>query len=238
MAKWVELFPNQIPFTVTESERKSIAPLRYSEEAGSFVDQNGALFKEYPSAGAFLIPHKSGFSWDTYKTLKDSGLIQNKRVEDYLREVQTASDLQEYYSKKNEFEAALTNSAVDFERTQLRKEFNAWKEVFFAGRPLVAEELSQGSQKAIDRLRTLDELKAMLDANLNVRPKTEAALREMMTVFNDYKIAKDNYEQFGGNQTLQNILKDETIVKLREMSNFNENTRAAYDVLFGRLLGE
>jgi hypothetical protein len=238
MAKWVELYPNQIPFTVTESERKSIAPLRYSQEAGNFVDQNGTLFKDYPSAAAFLIPHKSGFSWDTYKTLKDSGLIQNKRVEDYLREVQTASDLQQYYTKKNEFEAALTNSAVDFERTQLRKEFDSWKSVFFAGRPLVAEELSQGSQKAIDRLRTLDELKALLDANIGIRPKTESALRDMMNVYQDYKSNKDTYDQFGGDQELQKILKDEAIVKLREMSGYNENTRAAYDVLFGRLLGD
>jgi hypothetical protein len=238
MAKWVELYPNQIPFTVTESERKSIAPLRYSQEAGNFVDQNGTLFKDYPSAAAFLIPHKSGFSWDTYKTLKDSGLIQNKRVEDYLREVQTASDLQQYYDKKDEFETSLTNSSVDFERTQLRKEFNAWKTVFFAGRPLVAEELSQGSQKAINRLRTLDELKAMLDANIGVRPKTENALREMMNTYQDFQTTKDNYDQFGGNQVLQKMLKDETIAKLREMSNYNENTKAAYDVLFGRLLGD
>ncbi len=238
MAKWVELYPNQIPFTVTESERKSIAPLRYSEEAGNFVDQNGTLFKDYPSAAAFLIPHKSGFSWDAYKTLKDSGLIQNKRVEDYLREVQTASDLQQYYDKKDEFEANLTNSVVDFERTQYRKEFDAWKKVFFAGRPLVAEELSQGSQKAIDRLRTLDELKAMLDANVGIRPKTESALREMMNVYEDYKTNRDQYEQFGGNQTLQKILKDDAIIRLREMSNYNENTKAAYDVLFGRLLGD
>jgi hypothetical protein len=238
MAKWVELYPNQIPFTITESERKSIAPLRYSEEAGNFVDQNGTLFQNYPSAAAFLIPHKSGFSWDAYKTLKDSGLIQNKRVEDYLREVQTAADLQEYYDKKDEFETGLTESVVDFERTQLRKEFTAWKQTFFAGRPLVAEELSQGSQKAIDRLRTLDELKAMLDANIGVRPKTETALREMMDVYQDYKSTKDQYEEFGGNQLLQKILKDETIVKLREMSEYNENTKAAYDVLFGRLLGD
>ena len=238
MAKWVELYPNQIPFTVTESERKSLAPLRYSEEAGSFVDQNGTLFKEYPSAAAFLIPHKSGFSWDTYKTLKDSGLIQNKRVEDYLREVQTAADLQQYYDKKDAFETSLTESVVDFERTQLRKEFNNWKTVFFAGRPLVTEELSQGSQKAIDRLRTLDELKVMLDAGIGVRPKTESALREMMNTYQDYKSTKDEYDQFGGNQTMQKILKDEVIVKLREMSNYNENTKAAYDVLFGRLLGD
>jgi hypothetical protein len=78
----------------------------------------------------------------------------------------------------------------------------------------------------------------MLDANIGIRPKTESALREMMNTYQDYKSTKDEYEQFGGNQTMQKILKDEVIIRLREMSNYNENTKAAYDVLFGRLLGD
>lgn len=238
MAKWVELYPNQIPYTVTESERKSIAPLRYAEEAGNFVKQNEGVFKNYPSAAAFLIPHKSGFSWDTYQTMRDIGLTYNKRVDDYLREVQTAADLQTYYTRKDIFDSALSDSTVDFERTQLRKEFDGWKEVFFAGRPLVKEELAQGSQKAIDRLNSLDELNYMLDQNLNIRPKTEQRLREMSKVFKTYKEEKATYDEFGGNQQIIKMLKEDTIIKLRELAKYNENTQAAYDVLFGRLLGD
>ena len=238
MAKWVELFPNQIPFTVTESERKSLAPLRYAEEAGNFATQNEGLFKKFPSAAAFLIPHKSGFSWDAYKNFKDMGLIQNKRVDDYLREVQTAADLQQYYSRKNQYEEQLSTATVDFERTQLRKQFDEWKSVFFAGRPLVQEELSQGSQKAINRLRTLDELNNMLAQNLNVRPKTEAKLREMSEAYATYQKERASYDQFGGSQQLLKSLKEQTIIRLREMAAYNENTQAAYDVLFGRLLGD
>jgi hypothetical protein len=238
MAKWVELFPNQIAFTITESERKSIAPLRYAEEAGNFVDQHKELFRDYSSAAAFLIPHKSGFSWDAYKNMKDLGLIQNKRVDDYLREVQTAADLQQYYTRKDIYEESLTEATVDFERTELRKEFDEWKAVFFAGRPLVQEELSQGSQKAIDRLRTLDELNVMLSKNLDIRPKTEAKLREMSDAYQAYRDERDNYDEFGGNQQIVKMLKEDTIIKLRELAAYNENTQAAYDVLFGRLLGD
>ncbi|MEI6801158.1 MAG: hypothetical protein WCO04_18375, partial [Pseudomonadota bacterium] len=238
MAKWVELYPNEVPYTVTESERKSIAPLRYAEEAGYFVNQNKELFKDYPSASGFLIPHKSGFSWDAYQTMKDMGMIYNKRVDDYLREVQTASDLQTYYAKKNDYESKLTGSTVDFERTQLRKEFDQWKTVFFAGRPLVQEELSQGSQKAIDRLKTLDELNNMLAQNLDIAPKTEAKLREMSAAYKRYQAEKDSYDQFGGSQQLVKSLKEDTVIKLRSLASYNENTQAAYDVLFGRLLGD
>jgi len=148
MAKWIELYPNQIAFTVTESEKKSIAPIKYAEESGYFVDQNKSLFEKYPMSASFLIPHKSGFSWDAYKTMKDIGLLQNKRVEDYLLEVQTAADLQEYYSRKNEYEEQLKTSSLDFQRVKARKNFDDWKKVFFAARPLVQEELSQGSEKS------------------------------------------------------------------------------------------
>jgi hypothetical protein len=32
--------------------------------------------------------------------------------------------------------------------------------------------------------------------------------------------------------------KEETIIKMRELSQYNENTLSAYNVLFGRLLGD
>lgn len=238
MAKWVELFPDQVPYTIPESERKTIAPLRYADEAGYFVKQNETLFKDYPLAGGLLIPHKTGFSWDTYQIMKDMGLTYNKRVDDYLREVQTASDLQSYYKRKEVFESSLENSTVDFERTQLRREFDAWKDVFFAARPLVKEELSQSSQKAIDRVNTLDELDNMLAQNLNIRPKTEQKLREMSAIYKTYREEKANFDEFGGSQKLIKNLKEETIIKLRELARYNENTQATYDVLFGRLLGD
>lgn len=238
MAKWIELFPSEMPFTVTESEKKTIAPIKYAQEAGNFVNQNKDVFSEYPSAAGFLIPHKSGFSWDAYQAMKNIGVIQYKRVDDYLRQVQTAADLQQYYARKSEFDNGMNNAIADFERTQLRQEFDNWKTLFFAGRPLVQEELSKGSQKAIDRLRTLDELNTMLSKNLNLRPKTEAKLREMSKAYSDYQAEKANYDQLNVSTVLTKSLKEDAITKLKELAKYNENTQAAYDVLFGRLLGD
>jgi hypothetical protein len=239
MAKWVELFPNQVPYTVTESERKSIAPLKYAEESGYFVDNNRELFKDFPNAAPFLIPHKTGFSWDTYQIMRGMGMTYSKRVDDYLREVQTASDLQTYYKRKEAFESSLENSTVDFERTQLRKEFDSWKDVFFAARPLVREELgTTGSQRAATRYNTLDELDNMLSQNIGIRKDVQDKLREMSKVYKEYKDEKANYDEFGGSYNLVKYLKDDTIIKLRELAKYNENTQAVYDVLFGRLLGD
>jgi hypothetical protein len=239
MEKWVELYPDQIPFTVTESKRSTVAYFRYAEESGDFVAENEQLFKQYPQAAAFLIPHKAGFSWDAYKTMKDMGLRSSKRVEDYLLEVQTATDLQTYYDKKGEYERNLETVPEGAGKTALRQEFNSWKEIFFAGRPLVPEQLSQGGQKAVERLKALDDLRAMLnDRNVTVKPITQKALNDMLRLYDNYKEQKQQLELVSGSRKSISALKDQTILQIRILSDTNENTKAAYNVLFGSLLGE
>ena len=239
MAKWVELFPNQIPFTVTESEKKTVAVIRYAEESGVFVEKNADLFKQYPQGAAFLIPHKSGFSFDAYKTMKDMGLKYNKRVDDFLKDVQTAADLQQYYSKRNEYEVALEESITDVERSMARDEFQEWAKVFKAGRPLVQEELAEGGKKAVERIKAINDLRNMLnDPKVTVRGPLQKQLKEMLDLYDSYKADKDIFSQIPGGTKLSSFLKEETIIKMRELSRSNENTISAYNTLFASLLGD
>jgi hypothetical protein len=238
--RWIELYPNAVPYTVTESERKTVAFFDYADESGKFVEQNAKMFEKYPEAAAFLIPHKGGFSFDAYKTMADMGLRSNKRVEDYLREVQTASDLQTYYQKRNEYEETLKLTGSDFARSLVRQQFNDWKARFFAGRPLVQEELNQGAEKQIKRLQALDDLEKFLSdpTYRNIRKDTQDVLRQMVSLYGDYKSQREIFELTGSNRDLIQFTKDSTIERLRELAKYNENTQAAYDALFGRLLDD
>jgi hypothetical protein len=239
MTKWVELFPNQIPFTIPESEKKTVAVIKYAEESGTFVEENADLFKRYPQGAAFLIPHKSGFSFDAYKTMKDMGLKYNKRVDDYLKEVQTAADLQTYYSKKNEYEVSLTTKVTDFERSMARDEFQSWAKVFKAGRPLVQEELAEGGKKAVARIAAIDDLRKMLnDKTVTTSGSVQKSLKEMLDVYDSYKMQRQALDNVSGTANLVEFMKDSAIVKIRELSKKNENTMSAYNTLFASLLGD
>jgi hypothetical protein len=239
MAKWVELFPNQIPFTVPESERKTVAVIRYAEESGLWAEKNADLLAKYPQGAAFLIPHKSGFSWDAYKTMKDMGLKYNKRVDDFLKDAQTAADLQQYYSKKNEYEVKLEESITDVERSIARKEFQEWAKVFKAGRPLVQEELAEGGKKAVERIKAINDLRNMIDdPKVTVRGPLQKQLKEMLDLYDSYKTDKEIFSEIPGGSRVSSFLKEETIVKMRELSRANENTISAYNTLFASLLGD
>jgi len=198
------------------------------------------MFNKYPEAAAFLIPHEGAFSFDAYRTMANMGLRTNKRVEEYLREVQTASDLQVYYQKRDEYENTLKVSGSDFARSLARQQFNDWKTRFFAGRPLVAEELNQGAEKRIKTLQALDDLEKFLDDPTynNVRKDTQDVLRQMLKTYSDYKAQKEIFSLTGMNRDLMQSIKDGTIMKIKELSKYNENTQAAYDSLFGKLLDD
>jgi len=239
MAKWVQLFPNEIPFTISESEKKTVAVIKYAEESGIFVEKNKDLFEKYPQGAAFLIPHKSGFSWDAYKTMKDMGLKYNKRVDDYLREVQTAADMQTYYGKKNDYELSLKTKITDFERTMARNEFQDWAKTFKAGRPLVQEELAQGGKKAIERQNAINDLRSMLnDKTVTVAGTVQRTLKEMLDIYDSYKLQRTALDNLSGTNNLVAFMKDSAILKIRELSKANENTMSAYNTLFASLLGD
>jgi hypothetical protein len=238
METWIKYNPKDLPFTITESERSTVALVRYADASGRFVEENDELFNKYPQGAAFLIPYEGDFSWDAYQTMRREGLRYSKRMDDFLREVQTANDLQVYYSNKENYETALENSLSDFQRRQYRERWKAWSDDWKNTHPLIQEELAQGGQREIERRNSLLDLTNMLnDPTVTVQPKTRAALTKMVNVYNDYVNAKTRYATFGAvGSRLSDSLLAATITQMKEIAATNSNADAAYNVLFSRLL--
>jgi hypothetical protein len=121
-----------------------------------------------------------------------------------------------------------------------RQQFNDWKARFLAGRPLVQEELAQGGQKAINRRNALSDLQNLLSSPefRNVRPDVQKALAEMVDTYQQYQTQRDIFDVAGGDAELMRSIKESTISAIKQLATYNENTQAAYDVLFASLLGE
>jgi hypothetical protein len=171
--------------------------------------------------------------------MKDMGLKYNKRVDDFLKEIQTVADLQQYYSKKNEYEVKLEESYSDVERSMARDEFQEWAKVFKAGRPLVQEQLAEGGKKAVERINAINDLRKMLnDPKVRVRGPLQKQLKEMLDLYDSYKADKEIFSVIPGGTKVSSFLKEETIIKMRELSRSNENTISAYNTLFASLLGD
>lgn len=168
------------------------------------------------------------------------GLRENKRVEDHLIQVQSAADAEIYYDRKSKFDESITNIADPVTRKILRSQYNNWKDSYMAGRPMLEEFLGKGREKAIERVRALDDLTNMLDDKrfANIRPETQNVLREMVDSYKGYVRQKEVFDLVGGNRDLIDIVRSGTLRRIKDLSNFNENTLSAYMSIFSRLLGE
>jgi hypothetical protein len=76
------------------------------------------------------------------------------------------------------------------------------------------------------------------DPKVTTRGPLQKQLKEMLDLYDLYKADKDIFSNIPGGTKITTFLKDETIVKMRELSRANENTISAYNTLFASLLGD
>lgn len=239
--EWIKLFPNQMPFTVSESERNTVAIVRAVDGADTWIKENGPLLKQYKEGAAFLIPTKGDFNFDSYKIIFQAGLKKSKTLDDFLKEVGAAKDIQTYYSQKEIYEADLASTPSDDGKRLLRAQWTTWSEQFKGTRPVLQEELGTGGAgRQIQRQRAYQDLVNMLqDKSVTTQPKTRGLLTKMVNEFEVYRSTRDSIT--GNSDTDQNykdLLRQSIKLKLQEIAGTNTNAKSAYDVLFSRLIGD
>lgn len=235
MADWAKYFPNQMPYTVGENERTVATYIRASKQAGAFVDQNKGLLEKYPQGAAFLMPLTGEFTYESYKMLRDNGLYAPKAVGDFLKEVQSAGDYATYQQQKDSYEAALAATPLDYEKRQLREQWSQWSTAFKGARPYLQERLSNFATVRPEKINALNDLQAMLaDKSVRVQPKTRAALKQMVDLYNQYVDLKDSpfADSKIGDMTKAGILD-----QMQQIAGANPNAGAAYASIFSFLMG-
>jgi hypothetical protein len=239
--EWIKLFPNQMPFTVSESERNTVAVVRAVDGADTWIKENGPLLKKYKEGAAFLIPMKGDFNFDAYKLIFQGDLKRSKTLDDHLRDVGAAKDRQFYYSQKDLYETDLANTASSDGKRMIRQQWTIWSDQFKSTRPVLQEELGTGGAgRQIQRERAYQDLVNMLqDKTITTQPKTRSLLSRMVKEFDQYKKSRDAITGNGDTeQNFKDLLRQSIKVKLQEIAGSNTNAKSAYDVLFSGLIGD
>jgi hypothetical protein len=76
------------------------------------------------------------------------------------------------------------------------------------------------------------------DPKVKVRGPIQKSLKDMLDLYDSYKLQKDSLSNISGFTNLISFMKDDTIVQMRQLAQKNENTKSAYNVLFASLLGD
>ena len=191
--EWIKLFPDQMPYTVSESQSKTVAQVRAVTSAGNWVKENSSLLAKYPQGAAFLIPQAGSFDFNSYKLLFSEGLKENKTLTDFIRQASSAKDVQYYYDQKAQFDAQLAMTYSTDAKRALRDQWQTWSDQYKGARPFLQDQLGAGSQKAIDRQRALIDLRRMLDdKEITVQPELRSLLANMLNTYDSYTFQRDS----------------------------------------------
>jgi hypothetical protein len=238
--EWIKLFPKQMPYTVSESKKNTVAVIKYGEAAGNWVDNNTALLKKYPEAAAFLIPNIGKFSYDSYKTMMNEGFLDKKQVGDFLRETQIATDKQYYFQQRKDYlEALAATTSVDQKR-MINNQWDTWSGQFMAVRPQLQTEFASGGASDVRREIAINDLRNMLTNEKNLpKTKTVSVLRQMLQAYDGFSAQYSSItDRTDAAQDRKNALQAGAKAQLQELAASNPNTKSAYDVLFASLIGE
>jgi hypothetical protein len=238
--EWIKLFPKQMPYTVSESKKNTVAVIKYGEAAGNWVDNNTELLKKYPEAAAFLIPNIGKFSYDAYKTMMNEGFLNKKQVGDFLRETQIATDKQYYFQQRKDYLAALESTASVDQKRMINQKWDNWSGQFMSVRPQLQTEFASGGASDVRREIALNDLRNMLTIEKNLpKTKTVAVLRQMLQAYDNFSIQFSSItDRTDAAQDRKDALQAGAKAQLQELANSNPNTKSAYDVLFASLIGD
>ena len=238
--EWIRLFPKQMPYTVSESKKKTVAVIKYSEAAGNWAENNKDLLTKYPQAAAFLIPQIGRFSYDSYRTLQNEGFLTKKPVEDFLKEAQIAKDKQFYFAQKKSYQEALASTSSTDQKRAINDQWSTWSRQFMAVRPGLSEEFAKGSVSDIRRAQAVEDLRSMF-RNEKKLPNTpvSSTLKEMLNVYDTFvQTASQISDRSAASLARLDNLKAGTKQQLMALSESNPNTKSAYTMLFAQLIGD
>lgn len=238
--EWIKLFPKQMPYTVSESKKNTVAIIKYGEAAGNWVDNNTELLKKYPEAAAFLIPNIGKFSYDAYKTMMNEGFLDKKQVGDFLRETQIATDKQYYFQQRKDYMDTLASTTSVDQKRMINEKWDNWSNQFMSVRPQLQTEFASGGASDVRREIAITDLRNMLTKEKNLpNTKTVSVLRQMLQAYDNFSAQFSSItDRTDAAQERKNALQEGAKAQLQELANSNPNTKSAYDVLFASLIGD
>jgi hypothetical protein len=244
MTEWVRLYPDEMPYTVSESDDNVVPVVRAVADTTKWLEKNSELVKAFPQGAPFLMPKVGDFDFDAYRLLFKSGIKYSKTIDTFLQDSQAARDIQFYYNQKDTYEDELAATFNDAQKTQLKEQWELWAKQFKGARPALQEELAEGGDRQRARQRSYEDLQNMINGPKAAEarkadPKAFDAIKKMSDIFNNYLYSRDLVVGSSANAlSYKDLLKQNTKTELEKIASENTNAEDAYYVLFSRLIGD
>jgi hypothetical protein len=159
--RWAKAKPGVLAYTIAQSERNKVLSIRQTTDAIAWLKKNEALVDKYPEGSAFFVPNTGNFDIAESKFFQREGITDKIPVEEFMTKVTAQEQLNEYYTKRDEWDSKIENAPEEI-RAVLRRQKQANMEEFTKGKYYLQKAL-ENYGSAADTTAAWEELVRMID---------------------------------------------------------------------------
>jgi hypothetical protein len=177
VATFVGKNPGKLIYTVSRDDKKTNVIINKTKELKDWAIQNEDNIKAYGEAAFIFAPNTGDFDVSTYAWLEGAGLLGNKDLETYYRDVLVSKDKQTYYNIAKEEKAFLATSGDTMARKGLIESSTRQRNMLKASNPLLEPALTGGGNEVGSELASLSSIEQIIiDDKITVDPGTKQRL--------------------------------------------------------------
>ena len=182
--------PGKLVYTVARDDRQTNVLVNKTKATQDWILTNGKSINTYGDAAFIFAPHTGEYNSNVYTWMQAAGLMQQRKLGDYLDEVMIAQDRQKYFDLKAQAEQLFTNPSYNaMQRQQILDTLKGKQDQLKKDNPLLEEALNSKSFGIGKQQKMADNLAGILsDPNFKMDP---AVRNKMATAFKIYKQGLD-----------------------------------------------
>jgi hypothetical protein len=236
---FTKLYPSKLAYTVSATDAGTQADFRKSIQAADFVRKNSDLMLDHKEGAAFFIPISGNGDLESYAFLKRQGIVKNKDLEKFLRQVATAGARQTYFTINDDYNERIATAPNPVVKRVLREELANIKKSLLAVYPLLAESISPSGNTKASLNEALGDLRLLLSEGRAPDKKLGDIFSAMISEYDRTQVI---LQQNSGSATIQELRRKQAREDLRDilvnLSSKNENAAALFNIIFNPLIGE
>jgi len=193
VATFIGQNPGKLIYTVSRDDKKTNVIINKTKELKNWAIENNDNIKAYGESAFIFAPNTGDFDVSTYAWLEGAGLLGNKDLETYYRDVLVSKDKQAYYDIAKDEKAFLATSGDTMLRKNMISNSTKKRNALKASNPLLESALTGGGNEVGSELAMLTSVEQILiDNKITVDAGTKqrmamvsSRLRQFVSLAND-----------------------------------------------------
>jgi len=237
MATFIGKYPGKLIYTVSRTDKQTKVLIKTTEELKNWAITNDRLIKTYGEAAFVFAPQVGKFTSDSYSWIQAAGLMENKDLETYYKDVLVAQDKQSYYDIGGSEKDLLANEADPNARARIIASSTAARNSLKSSNPLLNSALIGTGNAIGDEQYLMSKVKQLIaDQKADINPATRARMSLAIQMVEGFVAFTKDPRLAGGGADAKKTRRDQVDADLKELMVGDLAVTEAYRSMFKSIL--